>query len=74
IIAVSTQDLLTDVLSLIQEKALSRMPLYENDLDNILGVIYAKDILPYLNDRKEEPSFNWKTISRNALFIPATKK
>lgn len=74
IIAVSTQDSLSDILGIIQDKALSRMPLYENDLDNILGVIYAKDILPYLNDKREEPSFNWKTISRNALFIPATKK
>jgi gliding motility-associated protein GldE len=73
-IAVSTEDSLKDILSIIQDKALSRMPLYENDLDNILGVIYAKDILPYLNDGREEPSFNWKTISRNALFIPATKK
>lgn len=74
IIAVSTEDSLKDILGIIKDRALSRMPLYENDLDNILGVIYAKDILPYLNDGKEEPSFNWKTISRNALFIPATKK
>ncbi len=74
VIAVSIDDALSDVINIIQEKALSRMPLYENDLDNILGVIYAKDILPYLNGDKEEPSFNWKTISRNALFIPATKK
>tara|TARA_R110002124_G_scaffold282114_1_gene457019 strand:+ start:1340 stop:2710 length:1371 start_codon:yes stop_codon:yes gene_type:complete len=74
IIAVSTEDSLKDILGIIQDKALSRMPLYENDLDNILGVIYAKDILPYLNNGKEEPSFNWKTISRNALFIPASKK
>ena len=74
IIAVSTEDSLSDILTIIQNKALSRMPLYENDLDNILGVIYAKDILPYLSDETEEPSFNWKTISRNALFIPATKK
>ncbi len=73
-IAVSTEDSLTDILEIIQEKALSRMPLYENDLDNIVGVIYAKDILPYLNLENDEPSFNWKTISRNALFIPATKK
>lgn len=73
-IAVSTEDSLNDILGTIQDKSLSRMPLYENDLDNILGVIYAKDILPYLNVGKEEPSFNWKTISRNALFIPATKK
>ncbi len=46
-VAVSPQDTLKDILSTIQIKALLRMPLYENDLDNILGVIYAKDILPY---------------------------
>ncbi len=73
-VAVSTEDSLKDVLGIIREKALSRMPLYENDLDNILGVIYAKDILPYLNDTGEEPPFNWRTISRDTLFMPATKK
>lgn len=74
IVAVSMEDSLADVLNVIQEKALSRMPLYENDLDNIIGVIYAKDILPFLNSEDESPSFNWKSISRKPLFIPATKK
>lgn len=74
IVAVSMEDSLADVLNVIQEKALSRMPLYENDLDNIIGVIYAKDILPFLNSEDASPSFNWKSISRKPLFIPATKK
>ncbi len=72
--AVSINDSLNSVLEIIKEKALSRLPLYENDLDNIVGVIYAKDILPYLSSLEENPSFNWKTISRNTIFIPATKK
>lgn len=72
--AVSINDPLEVVLNMIKEKALSRLPLYENDLDNIIGVIYAKDILPYINNSAETPSFNWKTISRNTIFIPATKK
>lgn len=71
---VSLEDSLQDVLTLIKEYSLSRMPLYENDLDTIHGVIYAKDVLPYLNKDNEDPSLNWKTISRKALFIPATKK
>ncbi len=74
IVSVSMEDSLADVLNVIQEKALSRMPLYENDLDNIIGVIYAKDILPFLNSEDASPSFNWKSISRKPLFIPATKK
>lgn len=71
---VSINDSLSDVLELIKEHSNSRMPLYENDLDTILGVIYAKDVLPYLSKEDEEPSLNWKTISRKALYIPATKK
>lgn len=74
IISVSIDESLQDVLTKIRENGLSRMPLVENDLDNILGVLYAKDVLPYLNAEEEEPSLNWKTISRKALFIPATKK
>jgi putative hemolysin len=50
------------------------MPLYENDLDTILGVIYSKDVLPYINTNLVDSGVNWKTIARKALFIPATKK
>ena len=74
VVGVSVNDSLKSVLALIKDQSFSRMPLYENDLDTILGVIYAKDVLPYLNIDDEEPSLNWKTISRKALFIPATKK
>lgn len=74
IVAVSLSDSLQDVLTKIRENGLSRMPLIDGDLDNISGVLYAKDVLPYLNADEEEPSLNWKTVSRKALFIPATKK
>lgn len=74
IVAVSTEDTLQDVLSLIRDKGLSRMPLYENDLDNILGIIYAKDVLPYLHTDLDHTTMNWRTIARQVLFIPATKK
>lgn len=74
IIAVALEDSLQDVLAKIRENGLSRMPLFENDLDNIIGVLYAKDVLPYMHVEEKEPSLNWKTVSRKALFIPATKK
>ncbi|NBB77673.1 MAG: CBS domain-containing protein, partial [Bacteroidetes bacterium] len=44
------------------------------DLDNILGVIYSKDVLPYINTDLRKSGINWKIIARSALFIPATKK
>lgn len=74
IVAISTGSSLDEVLTLIREKGLSRMPIYENDLDNILGVIHSKDVLPYINSDIERTTINWRTIARKALFIPATKK
>ncbi len=74
IVAVPVQATLSEVIALIKEKGLSRMPLYENDLDTILGVIYSKDVLPYINTNLVSSGLNWKTIARKALFIPATKK
>jgi len=74
IIAVSVDASLREVITLIRQKQLSRMPLYENDLDNIKGVIYAKDVLPYIKSDLDETSVNWQTIARKALFIPSTKK
>ncbi|MEX0720625.1 MAG: hemolysin family protein [Balneolaceae bacterium] len=73
-VAVSLDDSLQEVLDKIRENGLSRMPLFENDLDNIIGVLYAKDLLAYLKSTENEPSLNWKTLSRKTLFIPATKK
>lgn len=74
IIGVSMEDSLPEVLARIREHSLSRMPLYENDLDTINGIIYAKDILPFIDSEGDDQTINWKTISRKALFIPLTKK
>ena len=74
IVAISTGHSLDEVLNLIREKGLSRMPIFENDLDNIIGVIHSKDVLPYINSDIERTTINWRTIARKALFIPSTKK
>jgi putative hemolysin len=74
VVAVSTEDSLQDVIDRIRERGLSRMPLYDNDLDTILGVIHSKDVLPYMHSDIEQATINWRTIARKALFIPTTKK
>ncbi|MEO1022501.1 MAG: CNNM domain-containing protein [Bacteroidota bacterium] len=74
LIAVSIEDSLPEVIAKIQQHSLSRMPLYENDLDTIVGVIYSKDVLPYMDKISEMVTLNWRTIARTPLFIPATKK
>lgn len=74
IIAVSTDDSLESVLKLIKKKSVSRFPLYEGDLDNLIGVIHSKDLLPYMNNTMKQTVINWKAIARKPMFIPPTKK
>jgi putative hemolysin len=74
IVAVSAEDTMQDVLALIREKSISRMPLYEGNLDNIVGIIHSKDLLPYITTNNKDSTINWKVNARRAFFIPATKK
>jgi putative hemolysin len=74
IIAISTEDTLAETLDLIREKSVSRMPLYDDDLDNIVGIIHSKDLLPYINTKSQDVPIDWKKIARKVIFIPPSKK
>lgn len=74
IVAISMELTLTEAIALIREKGLSRMPLINNNLDNIEGIVYAKDVLAYLKSAAGYNTINWKSIARKTLFIPSTKK
>lgn len=74
IVAISTEDTFAEVLTIIREKSVSRMPLYEGTLDNIIGIIYTKDLLSLLDTENPDNVFNWKGLARRALFIPPSKK
>ncbi len=73
IVAVSVDTTFDELLNTITESGHSRLPLYENSLDNILGIIYAKDLLPYIADEKLREKFNIKKIARECFFVPETK-
>lgn len=59
-----------EVLQEIQKHGYSRIPVFSENLDTVLGVLYVKDLLPYL-DRK---SFNWQNLIREPYFVPENKK
>ncbi|MBQ4913098.1 gliding motility-associated protein GldE [Maribacter sp. MMG018] len=59
-----------EVLEEIKKHGYSRIPVFSENIDNVLGVLYVKDLLPYL-DRK---SFNWLTLIREPYFVPENKK
>lgn len=60
-----------DVLKCIVENNYSRIPVYQNNSDNIRGVLYIKDLLPHLS---KPSAFRWQTLIRPPYFVPETKK
>lgn len=73
IIAVSTEVRYDDLLSTITQSGHSRIPLYKDNLDEIIGIIYAKDLLPYSRNPELRKHISLKKISRKAMFVPETK-
>jgi putative hemolysin len=61
-----------DALDTIMEAGHSRIPVYNETIDNVQGVLYAKDLLPYLRQGRSDVPL--KNILREAYFVPETKK
>jgi putative hemolysin len=60
-----------DLLLYIKKSGFSRLPAYRDSFETIEGVLYIKDLLPYLNESKK---FNWQKLLRPAYFVPQNKK
>ena len=59
------------IISVIIESGFSRIPVYSESFDNVKGILYAKDVLPYMNNTD---SFKWQSLLRPPYFVPETKK
>ena len=59
-----------DIMPEIVENGYSRIPVYQDNIDNIKGILYVKDLLPFI-DRKQ---FDWATLIREPFFVPENKK
>lgn len=59
-----------DIIPEIVAHGYSRIPVYENSIDSVSGILYAKDLLPHL--KKKE--FDWNSLLRAPLFVPENKK
>ena len=71
ITAVDITDNFEQVKSIIIETGYSRIPEYEEDMDNIKGALYVKDLLPHINSGNE---FGWQQLVRKIYFVPKHKK
>ncbi|NBC10075.1 MAG: gliding motility-associated protein GldE [Bacteroidetes bacterium] len=61
-----------ELLALVKESGYSRIPVYENDFDNVAGILYVKDLLGHLN---EADGFEWQELIRtDVYYVPEAKK
>lgn len=71
IISIDIKSSFKDVLKCIVENSYSRIPVYNESIDDIRGVLYIKDLLQHI----EKPdNFRWQSLVRPAYFVPETKK
>jgi putative hemolysin len=61
-----------EVVDRVRSSEHARFPVYEETLDNVVGILYAKDLLPFVID-DDEPMLGWRSLVRPASFIPTSK-
>lgn len=75
VVAVSRDTGIKEILEVAIEHGYSRIPVYEETIDNIIGVLYAKDLLPLvLEDIEDGKDIEVVSLMRKTLFVPETKK
>ena len=72
IIAIEKKYSYQEVLSVINKEGVSRIPVYDRDIDNISGILYIKDLIPSLS--KNSDKTDWFELVRQPYFVPETKK
>jgi len=70
IFALSKEETYENVVAKIVNEGFSRNPVYEENIDEIIGVLYAKDLLPYIDVK----NFEWQKLIREPYFVPENKK
>lgn len=70
VFALEDDETFQEILPKILDKGYSRIPVYRDNIDQIEGVLYVKDLLPHLHKR----DFDWKTLLREPFFVPENKK
>lgn len=71
IVDIDIRSSFADVLKCVVDNNYSRIPVYQENVDNIRGVLYIKDLLPHIG---KPANFRWQSLIRQAYFVPETKK
>ena len=70
VFALSEEEPFRDVLLKITDKGYSRIPIYRDNMDQIIGVLFVKDLLPHI----DKTNFDWTNLMRVPFFVPENKK
>ncbi|MEK3732573.1 hemolysin family protein [Paenibacillus sp. FSL M8-0334] len=73
IVALSVNASLDEVVSVVSKEKYSRLPIYEDSIDNIVGILHAKDLIKYLSGPHTVDEFNVRDFSRTAYIAPMYK-
>ena len=73
VFAADVEDSVEDVLRIAVDEGYSRIPVYEEDIDHIIGVLYIKDLLPYVG-RPVPQGVTVRQLVRETYFVPGTKR
>ncbi len=71
VVAIDLDTRMSEMVKIINESGFSRIPVYSETFDNIRGILYVKDLLPYID---EEENFNWHFLIRPSYYVPGSKK
>ena len=71
VVAVDIETDLDTLIRIIIESGFSRIPVYEETSDHLKGILYVKDLLPHINQKKK---VKWTKLIRDPFFVPETKK
>ncbi len=69
--AIEYHDSWEAAMKVILDSGYSRIPVYDTSQDQIIGILYSKDLLPYLEQR--EPGFRWQSLLREPYFVPESR-
>ena len=70
--AIELHDTWSEAVDVIIKSGFSRIPVYDTSQDTIKGILYSKDLLPYIG--KQSDTFRWQTLLREAYFVPETRR
>lgn len=69
--AIEYHDSWEEAMKVILESGYSRIPVYDTSQDSIIGILYSKDLLPYIDSK--DPGFRWQSLLREPYFVPESR-